>query len=108
MKKWLTSTAVAVLLLSACGSGSGAGGSGALSESECNEVAQRQIDVALAAMPDPDKAGVHEFMQQAKAYAAQECIAGESWTRADYQCAQAATTNEAYIACLQVVLDRDG
>jgi hypothetical protein len=102
MKTLLPFAACAVLLLSGCDSAA----SGPLSDSECREMAQREIDLAMSAMPDPDRAGVREMMEQANASSPQRCLAGESWQREDYQCAQAASTHAAFGECMRVVIER--
>ena len=91
MKNAFLFAAMAALGLAACSPGGGAGaGGGGLSEGECRAIVEKSRD--LAGMPD----GV--FVEESE-QTVQQCAQSSNVSRADYDCAMAAASAEAFQAC---------
>lgn len=92
MKIVFAFAALAALGLAACspGGGAGAGGGGGLSEGECRAIVDKSRQ--MAGMPD----GVFEEESE---QTVQQCLQSSSVSKADYDCAMAATSADAFQAC---------
>lgn len=92
MKNVFVFAAIAALGLAACspGGGTGAGGGGGLSENECRAIVDKSRE--MAGMPD----GVFEEESE---QTVQQCMQSSSVSKADYDCAMAAASAEAFQAC---------
>jgi len=97
------------LFLAACGSDAGpeAVAAGGLTKAECTLLVDRHRDYALSVAPPEAGGMVKSMMDAGHDSMVDDCVAGEMFDRAGYEClADAAEGSDASHACIVATLER--
>lgn len=97
--KTVSLLAVGTLLCGLSAWGCGGAGGKALSESECLELGAKIEEVMFAGLAPSELEEVADTPEQ-EARFVQECMAGENWNRAGYECAMKARSEKDINRCI--------
>lgn len=86
----------------------GACGSKPLTEAECQALTSKEIEFAVSRVPAEDAESLRAFLTKNADDGNAKCMAGETYSRSDYQCMTKATDVNEIAECIKRVNKRLG
>lgn len=93
----LVSVSLVLLTLAACSSKP-------LSETECRELIQKEIDFAISKAPPDEADSMRSFLSDSIEGGVARCVTGKTYNRSDYKCMVSAKSPAEIGVCIQEAL----